>query len=66
LNGVRVVSPTEAAADASSLGTEGDGTVDLLIDCCGVAAAVQPALKWIKRGGTLLVFACASPTQNIR
>ena len=65
LNGVEVVTPAEAAAD-TSLSGDGEGSVDLLIDCCGVAAAVQPAIKWVKRGGTLLVFACAAQTQNIR
>ena len=44
----------------------GDNTsYDLIIDCCGVGAAVKQSMEWVKRGGTFLVFACAAPSQVV-
>ncbi|CAG0890628.1 unnamed protein product [Cyprideis torosa] len=36
---------------------------DIIIDCCGVAAAIEQTIPLIKKCGTLLCFACAAPSQ---
>ncbi|CAG0890627.1 unnamed protein product [Cyprideis torosa] len=38
---------------------------DVVIDACGVAVAVEKSVSLMRKGGTLVIFACAPPSQNV-
>ncbi|CAG0882584.1 unnamed protein product [Cyprideis torosa] len=59
--GIEVVSPNELE---ELLGNK-DPCIDVVVDCCGIAAAVQGSMKYMARGSTLMCFACAPPTQKL-
>jgi threonine dehydrogenase-like Zn-dependent dehydrogenase len=63
----QVLSPEEAAALLPKTSDEcGIDGIDILIDCTGFPPALEQALKWMKRGGTVCVYGCAPPGKALK
>ncbi len=60
--GYTVLSPDEMASSLPPTAKECELVgVDLVVDCTGSAEAFESAVRWTKRGGTVLVFGCTPP-----
>lgn len=66
--GYQVVYPEVLVHNSKEAKLSGDSSwgFDAVIDCTGVPAAIEQAVKWLKSGGKMLVFGCCPKDSSIK